>query len=844
MANAMITAANRAVITSSNTNVNRAAMKEETYYPLREYAIRALATQADPRAVPALRQVLAITVNYQRVEIMRALLACGGYSVSEQLDALEYYAKTALGGFTETRGYSKTNSNAGAMYYISNRPYLGSAVDPESDTKFALGDLIASKNDPSDELVRSAIVRIEVLEKRDPATAENLRRIISNWNGLAISALLLNDLRTGKIESSSVIRLLAERKTLREKLPQDLDELRTGTPTAAGIAGCLTESAESYAAMFDGKSTETRTAFLACSRLIRNSLPLDKVSEQLRSTDELLKRAAEEYLVSEDSPAARTIVYAMHPGEAKILGATAFFKGGNDDVTLSPEMLGLFLSVNSGIAFDAYMPFYNGSEWNKQERELQLEVKSDPDLVGLYSYKDSLVRITKQHVSFTWGNDPSRYSERFLSREEFESLKALISGHNVTEMKPFLACRGNCEEPREFIMLGKNGGSRVFARTARPQFFLELEKLFDRFRAEPSNIKYALSKDVPGLELLFASDQYDAQTVWKQGSDLRVVISDRSVREKVDEDVGEIEETDDEGSADDEEAADVPSKEPQMIVPSERMRLGRQYEGFGWFKLSNSGLREPVAQPAGVEYIPVRGSFDIQPAEEQWKARAPGVEIRADPTGLYKIAGGKLSKLKPGIYSQPVISPNGRWLIVNKFEEDIGPSTIRYDLATGREYKVKFDGYGNLVARCFVPASEKFLLAAGYYEEGYYEPDNEEEETSGGSPSRFYLLDPESGALMPASGEARPLSAQTFRPLQPTGKPNMFWAALPSSRLGDTVVGIFDSRLFRFSPVLKLPKINFSSMDMWIDETENKVYFVYSGHLLRVPLKSTQPTNR
>jgi hypothetical protein len=51
-----------------------------------------------------------------------------------------------------------------------------------------------------------------------------------------------------------------------------------------------------------------------------------------------------------------------------------------------------------------------------------------------------------------------------------------------------------------------------------------------------------LGKEVPGLELLFASDELDAQTVWKQGSDLRIVVSNKAVREKVEEEIGELEE--------------------------------------------------------------------------------------------------------------------------------------------------------------------------------------------------------------------------------------------------------------------------------------------------------------
>jgi hypothetical protein len=90
-------------------------------------------------------------------------------------------------------------------------------------------------------------------------------------------------------------------------------------------------------------------------------------------------------------------------------------------------------------------------------------------------------------------------------------------------------------------MLGLNGGSRIYVQNERtPQFFLGLEKLFEEFRAEPAAIKYSLSKEVPGLELLFANDALSAETVWKQGSDLRMVVGDAKVRERIDEEIGQL----------------------------------------------------------------------------------------------------------------------------------------------------------------------------------------------------------------------------------------------------------------------------------------------------------------
>jgi len=39
-----------------------------------------------------------------------------------------------------------------------------------------------------------------------------------------------------------------------------------------------------------------------------------------------------------------------------------------------------------------------------------------------------------------------------------------------------------------------------------------------------------------------------------------------------------------------------------------------------------------------------------------------------------------------------------------------------------------------------------------------------------------------------------------------------------------------------FKSVLKAPKIQFNSMSMWVDDAAKKVYFVYRGHLLSLPL--------
>lgn len=824
---------------TANANANKASPpKTETYYPLRDQAIRALAMQADPRAVPALRRILATTTDYTMAEVLRALVACGGFSVPEQVDALEHFVRNAPllaeDNYVQAPVLANSNTSYRPYYQVySNSNRTLATFDP-STVKLMLGSMVAANPEPGEALVRGTIDRIASLAGKDPEVSRTLRAIIVNWRGLAVSALLLEDLKNGLAERAAVIRLISERKLLREKLFQEVANLQNGTPTAAGISACLTENENSYTGALESKVAETRAAFLACARLIRAELPLERVQRDLVSPDPLLKTAAELYIESEDSPAARSIIHGLHSGEARIVGATMYFKGKDGVDGFPPEMLQLFLSVGVGLAVPPYV--YDGGwylgEIARTETELQKEVKEDADLLGLYSYQQNSIRIYKDRVTLRWINDPSRYYERALTAEEFQLLKDYFADNNVSEMKPFLSCAQGCGLARELLMLGKNGGSRIFVRSeTTPPFFAGLEKMLAEFRSRPAAIKYALSKDVPGLEILFAGDDLKAHTVWKQGPDLRVVLSSSSERRKIEDEINKLELSE---SEEDPETDEGPDVGPGQAPASERMRERRQFEGYSWRGIVSGEPGPVVAQPPGIEYIPIIDDLDVLPDQEQWKARGPGFEIRYDQNGLYKVSGGKITRLLRGGYGSPVLSSNGRWVLTNTFDEDEGNSLIRYDLLTGRSYKVSAEETGGLVPRCFVPSVGKFLVSTGYYE-SYMDYDDEvDDEPSFG---QFYFVDPVNGKLTPAVGEMWPLAAQTFRPLQSTGKPGEYWAARPSGRGHETIVGTYDARTFRFRAVLTLPKIRFGSMEMWADEPGGKVYFVYGGHLLSVPLK-------
>ena len=832
MANMMANVANA----MANTYSYKGSTGSQAYYPYRSEAIRALAMQKDIRAVPALRRVLYEVEGYERDGVVKTLIQCHGFSVTEQLDGVETVAKNIRANpelNVESVYMSNVAANAprnytasGVDYYYSSNTNTAPHPFGPADVKQILGHQLIHSSEVSDELAHAVEGRIEILDAKEPALAKVLRGIVLKWQGTAIDILLLRDLKNGKAESEAIVRLLSERAGLRERLPNEVGEAKTGTPTAAGIAACISEDPSELASMLVSENIETKTATLACARLIRASLPVSKVAEFVRSPDKLLALAAERYLESEDSPQARTIVLSLHPNEAKIMGARSCFQvEGSSPYYGSEYLVSLFASISETAHDRPLVPVCDyADDLDTLEKRLQKEVKDYQELLGVYAFSGNFVKIYKDKVLFSWDDDDSRYHERALTGEEFDRLKDYMAVNRVDDLKPFLDCVGECSNG-ELIMLGRNGGRRVFYKsTGHIDFFAGLGKFFDDLKLTPAKLKYTLSKDLPGLEILFADDNHNAETVWKNSDDLRILASDTKVRKKVDEDVADLE---DEYNED----PDIPA--PDLGRPDyskiTKVRASRSLEGFAWYRLAKDGAAEPAAQPPQMEYFPPRDGLAVQPTAEQWKARAGNLEFRADETGLFKVTRGQISKMLTGSYGSPVLTPNGRWVVATKYDEDSGSLLVRVNVATGKEYKVEFERFPSAIPKAFIPSINKVLVMGKYEGEGGdYDPDAAE--------GPYFLLDPETGTLQPAPGEYRPLEQQTFRPLQHASKPNEFWAALPDTSKKETVVGIYDINHFGFKQVLKIPKMVFDSMAMWVDEPAGKVYFVYRGHLLSLPL--------
>ena len=396
-------------------------------------------------------------------------------------------------------------------------------------------------------------------------------------------------------------------------------------------------------------------------------------------------------------------------------------------------------------------------------------------------------------------------------------------------MPPFLSC-ADCA-PQQLVMVGRNGGRRVFVKASTlPPFFAELDRTFTELRVPPSSIKYWAGKDVPGLEVLFADDRLEAISVFKHGGDFRLLTADKVLRAEIDSQLEEFADNIPEGD-DDESARDRPG--PNERVEAERTR--REYENFTWQTFSGGALSGTATQPTEIPYIPLKDGFKVPPGNGQWKARAGSVEVRASDEGLFKIAAGKFTQIKTGSYQGPLVTPNGRWAIATKYDDENGPRLVRINLANNREFEIEPGELPAFRAIAYVPSVNRVLL--GPYRDDHSEYYGDDDGDAGPEdPGNYYSwLDPDTGVVVATRGEVRPLAQQQWRALQPTAGQFEFWAAIPRSK--ETIVGVYNARLFTFKTLVTLPRISFDSCDMWVDTAEGKAYFVYEGHLLAMPLK-------
>lgn len=816
-------------------------------------AARAIARYKDPRAVLPLRIALSKTEDAEARNIfIAALVACGGFSDDEQMANLEAYA--AL--ISTPEGAERVQNQ-----YVYTAE--GEAQYKPLPLQISIGKFVAGQTEPSEGLVARAIERVKILRRVKPPVAKTLAEIMQKWRGRAIYLEMLRQLKTGEATTDLIVSLLTKRADLREKVPVEIASLHGLRGAARGTGACLAEDAANFQSILNQTDREAQLAMFGCARLLRVKLPVAEVGEFLKSPDKTLAQAAESYLKTEDSPAARNLILAVHPNEALILGARQAFFGDKKVAYDQSALSELFESVN-GVGF-----WGEDSEiFKKSEQKLQKEIKDDAGLIAMFGILpenntgQELIRVYKDRVIYTFYEDAARYRERRLTAKEYEDFYRFLVENKIDELSSITSSCDECSSV-QFLMFGKAGGRRVYIESAydAPKTVKKLFEYFENFQKGEMKLKYFLADKIKGLEVLLADDDFPVHAVWKKDDDLRFLVEDKAKGAEIEKSISEEFRAAAESVSDSDYEAQ--QRNYQMM---EKRRKETAYAHFGWRNLENGKPGAFVAQPADAQFLydetQVGASPEIDPSPRAWQVRAADGEIRAGALyagGLYRIAPGQSPvKIKDGRYANPIVTPDGKWVVAAKRPEDYFEpgGIVRINRQTTREFPLAaVPPADTFMPLTFIKAHNKVLLfrARGVYARDFVNqiveiPEQADEMRTYATANRnqkpnpspktpeYYLFDPATGAVQPVKGEFRPLFQLSYRALQPTANADEFWAAIYDPKTKTTDIGRYDEKTFAFQSVKQIPDIELNSMDVWVDEKASKIYFVYQGHLLTLPL--------
>lgn len=290
-----------------------------------------------------------------------------------------------------------------------------------------------------------------------------------------------------------------------------------------------------------------------------------------------------------------------------------------------------------------------------------------------------------------------------------------------------------------------------------------------------------VGKKVNGARVLIPREKNEILAVWKQKDDFRICVQDKEVVN------------------------------------------WRNYKGY---RIGNV-----ISEPSDITLM---GAWDDIPKDYwydyidnyPWKIKWGEYLVRYLSTkgreGLWLTKRGKEPILvHKGGYREPIVIPGSEWVIATKTGKVWSePDTlVKINLKTKQEYDLGISPAKGLEPIGYIPEHKRVLF----------------KKTIDYMLFEYYLYDIKTGKTEKVNGNFEPLCQQTYRPLQPTGKNNEYWAAIPA---GDqTDFGIYNSKTFKFSKLFSYPDITFNSMDMWVDAESKHVYVAVSNNydLLELP---------
>jgi hypothetical protein len=495
-----------------------------------------------------------------------------------------------------------------------------------------------------------------------------------------------------------------------------------------------------------------------------------------------MAKAAESYLEVEDSHEARKYVLARHPGEAYILG----------DIPA---------------VGDTYIEDARG--W---EEALRKEARDRNGSEAIYAvggkgegsdFTGVIIRVRGGKAEMSVHETEGRRSVRWLNDGELDELKSFTSRQEIEDLGPESYYQGEkAWLGYEYLRLTKEGGRRIALDDLRrapknPTPHEELSGFFYRLsRSGEFRARYDIEDKIPEVEVVFADKKQYVLRVCAEGREIRALI----------------------------------------IEKGDEYRQGAPESVLEWREFSSGKPGNVRGEPSAC-----RSSNTTSAAPKHAEVVRPnpfGQQKQSDGLMFYATGGedGGIWKAEPGMepvkivsgnYIQPVITPNGRWFVAIKWVTEEGKTTkqlIRRNLQSGEEFMVTSQQNEFSHQLEYVAAHGK-VLVLNFGIQIKAEPR-----------IQTYLLDPGTGTIQPVKGEFHPFINPVSRALQPAGAANMFWAAIDDWEKNATKFGRYDTKNFVFTPLLEFTEMILNSDDIWVDGDAGKIWFVYQGHLLRLPL--------
>jgi hypothetical protein len=755
----------------------------------RAYAANSLVHFRDPRAIPALRQGMPsiVDAHYRRMFIA-ALIAAGGLPDAEAASSVEAYA-----AMKSTKEGSET---------LNRADYAWPKVP--LDVPVSIGQYLAERDAPSEGAMSLLLSRAATLDSSDRQTADLLRDIVGRWPSSVGDRDIAQHIESESASARSVAYALLRRDTFRKNCGDSIAASTTLSGTPVGIFAVLSGDQHRETEVLKGSDDPAIQSLLASARLVRESLPLDAVERIYNSGDTRLEQVAGAYLMAEDSPRARQIFSSKSKALVIVGARQAGGDPGHHSYTDFDKLESELLSLMSGKdAYDEAFALLSAGYWGNAG-QIVIGRRGDTSTIILY-------------------DDPARRFRRALGAEELRTLTDFTSSQKVDDLGPLSQTVLDGMQ-YEYVHLTKTQGRRVFMNnpgmsdsggSVYDQLCGSFHKLL---RYAPLTIEYPELANLPGFEVVIADGRFYVLNYWKNGTDERLRIYPARDR----------------GSA----ALVVSSPGSAQVIS----RVPKS-EGPTWVSIKDGSIEKvdpPAVFPSEDPHSVVPKKFQKDNEDRQppglWALTQGPATYRAgefqDKQGFWRFEASKEPTLLAEDVYSPVISNDGKWAILAKRtgSSDYLWAVVRVNLISGAILPVDIPEADRLYALAYIAEQKRFLIVRAK------NPDTGSHKPVGPDKTEYWLVDAETGHGNITNEEIRPFTDVGPRPLQSTGEPGQYWAAIPEQTGNGTEVGRFDAQSFRFTSLLHVPALQFDSQAIWVDAPAKSFYITYRSHLLRASL--------